>query len=77
MYERNKLLKIFKKEVKLLEFFNCLGCESQKPHTHSYYEGEFNLQALENLYKNREINNEEKEWLKKWLTKGKNDNIEM
>jgi len=63
------LIKLFKIEVSFLEFINCLGCESQKPHTHTYYPGEYNLVVINKLLDNKQISQQEAEWLKQCYLK--------
>jgi hypothetical protein len=64
MNPKNKFIKLFREKVLFLELNNCLGCESQKFHIHSYKEGEFNYLALESLFKEKKINYTDLIWLK-------------
>jgi hypothetical protein len=61
---KNYLLSLFKKQVEYLEYINCIGCESQKPHHHTYTPGEFNLLAINQLYNENLISFDDYKWLK-------------
>ena len=58
------IIKLLNSQVRFLDYINCIGCESLKPHNHFFNPEKYKEEAIDILFKRNLITQNELEWLK-------------